>query len=117
MEWAWAAATADTAYDGAVLELEYLAPKRRCRDCGTESDGEPFEACPACDSEFTVPFGGDELLLVSLDVDDSPVDERAEKLRRDPGEKLESTGSPDFEGSNSGREGDPRCASRSSRMY
>lgn len=72
MEWAWAAATVESAYAGSALELEYLAPRRRCPGCGAETEGEAFEPCPRCDSRWTLPVGGDELLLVSLEVDDSP---------------------------------------------
>ena len=89
MRWAWLAATAETRYDGAVLELEYLSPRRRCQECGAETDGEAFEPCPRCEARFTVPIGGDELLLVSLDVED-PVapegaDESSSESREPPG--------------------------------
>ncbi len=70
MRWAWVAATADTTYAGSALELEYLAPRRRCRECGAESAGEPFEPCPRCHAASTLPVGGDELLLVSLEVEE-----------------------------------------------
>ena len=69
MQYAWQAATVDTMASGAKLELEELPWQLGCQKCGaTFSADRPDTAC-ACGSLQVYPVGGDELLLMSIDVD------------------------------------------------
>ena len=74
MQWAWSAATRDSAFDGAELRIEILPWTLRCADCGRTFIGDDMFAPCACGSEKTSPDGGDELLVVSLEVEEPIVE-------------------------------------------
>lgn len=70
MQWAWQAATADSPYHDATLELNVLPWTLQCTQCGREwSADEPYEPC-TCGSGDTQPIAGAELQLMSLEVDE-----------------------------------------------
>lgn len=59
----------ETVADGATLSIETGKIVFRCGSCETFFEDETYPApCPACDSTDTVPEGGNELLLVSVDL-------------------------------------------------
>jgi hydrogenase nickel incorporation protein HypA/HybF len=68
MQWAWRAATEGSEYDGAVLELEQLCWTLRCATCGRSWLSATFDEACACGRQDTTIDGGDELLLMSMDV-------------------------------------------------
>lgn len=70
MQWAWRAATSGGAHEQAELELEYLPGTMRCMDCGREWQDDRIDVRCACGSSSTVPRGGDELTLLSIEVDE-----------------------------------------------
>ena len=63
-------ASAGTPAAGAVLELESLPVRVRCEQCGVESDASPNRLlCGACGDYHTHLLSGDELLLVSVELE------------------------------------------------
>ena len=74
MQWAWSAATRDSEFDGAELRIEILPWTLRCADCGRTFIGDDMFAPCECGSETTGPDGGDELLIVSLEVEEPIVE-------------------------------------------
>ncbi len=70
MQYAWAAATAGAPESAAKLELECLPWALRCPDCGAQFTSADLYAACACGSDTARPVGGDELCLVSIEVDD-----------------------------------------------
>jgi len=70
METAFTLTSEGTILQGARLELEMEGVRVRCEDCGHDAvtDEIPF-ACPACHSGFIRCEGGQDILLVSLDLE------------------------------------------------
>ena len=69
MNAAWGAITEETAHAGAVLDLEVLEPHRVCPECGRDwVGGELVEAC-VCGCSGVRWIDGEELTLVSMEVD------------------------------------------------
>ncbi len=67
-------AAAGSVADGAELRIESVAVRVHCEDCGAEGEAAPNRlACPACGSLNTRLAGGDEMLLVSLELETSDV--------------------------------------------
>ncbi|HEY9150778.1 MAG: hydrogenase maturation nickel metallochaperone HypA [Gammaproteobacteria bacterium] len=63
-------ASAGTPAAGAVLELESLPVRVRCEQCGAETDARPNRLlCGACGDYHTRLLSGDELLLVSVELE------------------------------------------------
>lgn len=59
---------------GAGLRIETVPVRVRCEDCGVEAEASPNRLiCPACGSQRTRLTGGDEMLLVSLDMETNDV--------------------------------------------
>lgn len=72
MRFAWSAATEGTLFQGAELSFEHLPWILNCLACGRRWRSESWsEPCP-CGSADVDPTGGDELTLLSIDVDDEP---------------------------------------------
>jgi hydrogenase nickel incorporation protein HypA/HybF len=72
MNFAWRAATGGGFLRLARLELEMLPWHLQCAACGRKwTSDDPTEDC-SCGCELAHPVGGNELLLMSLDVQDSP---------------------------------------------
>ena len=76
MEFAFEALSEDDPLlDGCVLEMDFVAPKSRCLDCGNEFEHDRFHShCPACDSAATVLIAGRELDIASMEIE-TPDDE------------------------------------------
>lgn len=56
--------------EGATLTIETMPVRVRCDDCGAESEASANRlVCPVCASPHTRLVAGDELLLVSLDLE------------------------------------------------
>jgi hydrogenase nickel incorporation protein HypA/HybF len=68
MRFAWQAATMGTELAGASLMLDYLPWRLLCPECGLQWEAESFTESCRCGNSRPVPQGGDELLLVSLEV-------------------------------------------------
>ncbi|MEO1750843.1 hydrogenase maturation nickel metallochaperone HypA [Thiofaba sp. EF100] len=63
-------ACAGTAAAGAELVIESVPVRVQCRACGHVDEAAPNRLrCPACGCAETVLVGGDELLLVSVDLE------------------------------------------------
>lgn len=77
MQFAWAAATEGSSLQGSELSLEYLPWILNCKACGRRWRSENWSGPCACGSAEVDPTGGDELTLLSIDVDDEPDDAAA----------------------------------------
>ncbi len=56
---------------GLKLEVEYVAPRGRCRDCKREFEVRNYELlCPACGSLVTDRISGDELEFIYLEIEE-----------------------------------------------
>jgi hydrogenase nickel incorporation protein HypA/HybF len=63
-------AAAGTAGEGAALNVETGGVRVRCRSCGAETDAEPNRlVCGTCGDFRTELISGDELLLVSVELE------------------------------------------------
>jgi hydrogenase nickel incorporation protein HypA/HybF len=69
MQWAWEAARQDTNCREAKLELKLLPWKLKCTACGAEFEAQDIFATCACGHTEPIPAGGDDLRLMSIDVD------------------------------------------------
>jgi len=72
MQLAWHAATDDTVLDGAELSLTLVPWELCCRECGRSWSSENWSDPCTCGSCRVDPVGGDELMLISIDVDETP---------------------------------------------
>jgi hydrogenase nickel incorporation protein HypA/HybF len=71
MQWAWQTAAREAGMEGAALALEELPWTLQCPDCGRQWTCVAMDTVCSCGSQYPAPVGGDELTLVSLDVDDA----------------------------------------------
>lgn len=61
---------AGTRAEGSHLEIETMPVRVRCRDCGAETEASPNRLlCGACGAHATELLGGDELLLLSVELE------------------------------------------------
>ena len=76
MRFAWDALTeGEPMYEGGTLVLNYVKPKSRCLDCGTEFSHDRYHLmCPECSSRCTMVIEGKEMHIDSIEVD-TPEDE------------------------------------------
>lgn len=75
LQWAWQAATRQSPYEGAKLDLELLPWQLTCSACGKQwNSADLFEPC-SCGADACHPVGGNDLQLLSLDYDDAPADQ------------------------------------------
>lgn len=70
MRFAWQAATRNTEYDNTSLELDLLPWKLQCPECGRKFECTTADGACTCGSMTAVPIEGDDLTLVSLDVEE-----------------------------------------------
>ena len=71
LSFACEALTIDTELAGLALEVEYRAPRGRCRDCRHEFDMKNFELlCPGCGGVNGECISGDELEFAYLEVEE-----------------------------------------------
>lgn len=56
---------------GAFLDVTIPPVTFTCTGCGekTESEKSKLEACPKCDDTFLIPSGGDELVLLQVEME------------------------------------------------
>lgn len=82
LRFAFEALTLDTPLAGLELDIEYRAPRSRCRECAREFEVRNFELlCPACGSLNAEVISGDELEFAYLEVDE---DEPCSAGRKSP---------------------------------
>jgi len=73
LEHAFPIAAAETVADGAAIAIEDAPVRVRCRTCGAETDAEPGSlVCGDCGDFRTDLLTGDELLLVSVELERGP---------------------------------------------
>lgn len=61
----------ETDFETVVLEIERVSQRRRCSRCKHEFVVTGYDtACPACHDPLTVLFGGDELELAYLEMEE-----------------------------------------------
>jgi hydrogenase nickel incorporation protein HypA/HybF len=72
LRFAFEALTLETEMQGVTLDIEYRAPRGRCRECAGEFEVRNFELlCPACGSRNAEVIGGDELEFAYLEVEEN----------------------------------------------
>ena len=70
VEFCFEACTRETLLEGATLQIERIAARGLCRDCGAESPVASYhEPCPACGSYAIDILAGEELRVRDLEVD------------------------------------------------
>jgi hydrogenase nickel incorporation protein HypA/HybF len=71
LNFAFEALTLDTQLAGLVLDIEYCAPRARCRDCRHEFEMRNFDLqCPSCENTNAECISGDELQFAYLEVEE-----------------------------------------------
>ena len=71
LTFAFEALTLDTPMAGLTLEVEYRAPRGRCRDCSREFEMRNFALlCPSCGGTNAECISGDELEFAYLEVEE-----------------------------------------------
>jgi len=71
LSFAFEALTIDTDLAGLVLDVEYCAPRSRCRGCGHEFEVRNFEVlCPGCGGINAECISGDQLEFAYLELED-----------------------------------------------
>lgn len=69
LEYCWALVTTETPLDGTVLQIEHVAARLRCNDCGAEHEmGDEFRFGCDCGSTAVTVVAGEEFTVSSLDV-------------------------------------------------
>jgi len=71
MQWAWQATTEGTADGKVTLKQTELPWRLRCEQCGTVFATDNLATTCACGCGRVFPSGGDELRLISIEVDES----------------------------------------------
>jgi hydrogenase nickel incorporation protein HypA/HybF len=93
LSFAFEALTLDTDFAGLAIDIEYVAPRSRCRECSREFEVRNYELlCPTCGSLSTERISGDELEFKYLELEEreSAENERAEpQLAESPARELE----------------------------
>lgn len=71
LSFAFEALTMETAFAALKIDIEYVAPRSRCRECEREFEVRNYELfCPACGSLNTERISGDELEFRYLEMED-----------------------------------------------
>jgi len=71
LNFAFEALTLDTEFSRLKLEVEYVPPSSRCRQCDREFEIRNFELlCPDCGSLDTERLSGDELEFIYLEIEE-----------------------------------------------
>jgi hydrogenase nickel incorporation protein HypA/HybF len=70
LSFCWAMTTEGTELDGAALEVERVAARLRCRECGTDFGLVPYGAlaCTSCGGLAPEVLAGEELDVAALDL-------------------------------------------------
>jgi hydrogenase nickel incorporation protein HypA/HybF len=62
----------ETDFEGAALEIEFRPQRHRCPACAREFEVESYDTkCPACGEPATLFFGGTELDLAYVELEES----------------------------------------------
>jgi len=70
------AITKDTAAEGAEIAIEEVPLRVECEDCGAESELlEPLFICPKCESLKLRVISGRDLLIESIEIEESDMEE------------------------------------------
>lgn len=70
LQFAWEALSEGTICEGAQLNVNMVAPRSRCPECGAEFEHDRFHrTCPACGNALTELIAGREMQLDSIEVD------------------------------------------------
>ena len=76
MRFAWQSVTAEAGDERVQLELDLRPWTLRCPECGCAWNSERLDcACFACGCNRAFPLGGDELQVVSIEVDEQSTDD------------------------------------------
>ena len=76
LSFAFEALTLDTDLAALKLEVEYVPPRSRCRDCNNEYDVRHYELlCPDCGSLNNERISGDELEFKYLEIEEEEASE------------------------------------------
>ena len=76
LQHAYPVASAGTVAEGAELVIENLPIRVRCSQCGEESEARPNKlVCSTCGDWRTTVISGDELLLMSVELEKASVDQ------------------------------------------
>ena len=76
MQFAWQSVTAEAGDEKVQLELDLRPWTLRCPECGRAWNSEQLVcACFACGCNRAFPLGGDELQVVSIEVDEQSTDD------------------------------------------
>jgi hydrogenase nickel incorporation protein HypA/HybF len=76
LSFAFEALTLDTDFAGLAIDVEYVPPRSRCRECRHEFDVHNYELlCPNCGSLSTERISGDELEFRYLEIEEPETEE------------------------------------------
>jgi hydrogenase nickel incorporation protein HypA/HybF len=64
-----------TLAEAARLDFVRIPCRLRCNTCGLESEREPLEPCPGCQSPGGTVLAGDEFSVEAIDIDDADDDD------------------------------------------
>ena len=89
---AYPIASAGTIAENAELVIEQLPIKVKCNDCGSESDASPNKLiCKQCGNWRTTLISGDELMLMSVELEKDDPDKSHPGINKPDKTRLEKT--------------------------
>jgi len=81
LSFAFEALTLETELAGLGLDVEYVAPQSRCRDCSRDFEVRNYELlCPFCSSLNTERISGDEMEFKYLELEEGNETEEGQRL-------------------------------------
>lgn len=78
LSFAFEIAVRGTAAQSCRLEVERVATRIRCAECGNERGGELLDPCASCGQPGGEIIAGRELRMLTIDVDDPPNSDKGE---------------------------------------
>ena len=73
LTYCWSITSRGPILDGSELEIEHVPAEIECRGCGTRSQLSRFNlCCPGCGGRDVTVVAGEEMLIVSIDVAETP---------------------------------------------
>ncbi len=73
LTYCWSITSRGPILDGSVLEIEHVPAEIECHGCGTRSQLSRFNvSCPGCGGNDVAVVAGEEMLIVSIDVAETP---------------------------------------------
>jgi hydrogenase nickel incorporation protein HypA/HybF len=77
LSFAFEALTLDTNFAALKIDVEYVKPRGRCRECNRDFEVQNYELfCPACGSLNTERISGDELEFKYLEIEEEGTNEQ-----------------------------------------